>query len=74
MSGRDPQPTATDAHEPRRGCEGEVRNCERVSDGQEPRHPVRYEPPRVEQALTPEDLEQEVLYAGEPTADETTDG
>jgi hypothetical protein len=50
-----------------------VRNCERASDGQEPRHPVRYEPPRVEQALTPEDLEQEVLYAGEPTADETID-
>ena len=29
--------------------------------------PVAYEPPRVEQVLTPVDLEHEVLYAGQPT-------
>ena len=25
-----------------------------------------YEPPRIERVVTPEDLESEVLYAGEP--------
>ena len=25
-----------------------------------------YEPPHIERALTPEDLEREALYAGEP--------
>jgi hypothetical protein len=31
------------------------------------REPVAgYEPPRVEQVLTPADLEREVLYAGPP--------
>lgn len=29
--------------------------------------PHGYEPPQVEQVLTPADLEREVLYAGEPT-------
>jgi hypothetical protein len=29
--------------------------------------PDGYESPRVEQVLTPDDLEREVLYAGEPT-------
>ena len=33
------------------------------------RSPPPYEPPRVEQALTPAELEQEVRYAGEPTGD-----
>jgi hypothetical protein len=27
-----------------------------------------YEPPHIERVLTPEDLEYEVLYAGEPGA------
>jgi len=26
--------------------------------------PVRYEPPRIELVLTPEELEREVMYAG----------
>ena len=29
--------------------------------------PGGYESPRVEQVLTPADLEREILYAGEPT-------
>jgi hypothetical protein len=29
--------------------------------------PGGYESPRVEQVLTPDDFEREVLYAGEPT-------
>ena len=28
-----------------------------------------YEPPRVERVLTPAELEQEILYAGDTTAD-----
>ena len=30
---------------------------------------VAYEPPRVERVLTPAELEQEILYAGDTTAD-----
>ncbi len=40
----------------------ELRDHERVMPG-------GYEPPRVEQVLTPAELEREVLYAGEPTAE-----
>jgi hypothetical protein len=29
--------------------------------------PAAYEPPRVERVLTPVELEQEILYAGEPS-------
>lgn len=29
--------------------------------------PEPYEAPRVEKVLTPEDLEREVIYAGEPS-------
>ena len=29
-----------------------------------PTAPLPYEPPRIEQVLTPEDLAREVLYAG----------
>jgi hypothetical protein len=29
--------------------------------------PVAYEPPRVERVLTPAELEEEILYAGEPS-------
>jgi hypothetical protein len=29
--------------------------------------PGTYEPPRVERVLTPAELEQEILYAGEPS-------
>lgn len=29
-----------------------------------PEAPRPYEPPRIEQVLTPEDLEREVVYAG----------
>ena len=46
------------------GCDGrdrELRHRERVMPG-------GYEPPRVEQVLTPAELEREVLYAGDPTA------
>jgi hypothetical protein len=32
------------------------------------------EPPHVEQVLTPAELEREVLYAGETTADSSVDG
>jgi hypothetical protein len=31
--------------------------------------PRGYEPPRVEQVLTPAELEREVLYAGDATGD-----
>jgi hypothetical protein len=31
--------------------------------------PCGYEPPRVERVLTPAELEREVLYAGDTTAD-----
>ena len=31
-----------------------------------PRDPAGYEPPRVERALTPGELEREILYAGGP--------
>jgi hypothetical protein len=40
----------------------ELRNHERVV-------PDGYEPPRVERVLTPAELEREVLYAGDQTAD-----
>ena len=32
-----------------------------------PTAPRPYEPPRIEQVLTPDDLEREVLYAGGPS-------
>jgi hypothetical protein len=31
--------------------------------------PVEYEPPQVEQVLTPADLECEILYAGDNSVD-----
>jgi hypothetical protein len=31
--------------------------------------PADYEPPRVERVLPPTELEQEILYAGDTTAD-----
>ena len=34
--------------------------------GESLRDPVEYEPPRVEQVLTPARLEHEILYAGAP--------
>jgi hypothetical protein len=39
---------------------------ETVSNRPERRLPDGYEPPRVEKALTPAELEREVLYAGTP--------
>jgi hypothetical protein len=39
---------------------------ETASNRPERRLPVGYEPPRVEKALTPAELEREVLYAGTP--------
>jgi len=36
-----------------------------------PRDAVGYEPPRVERVLTPADLEDEVLYAGVPSGQDT---
>jgi hypothetical protein len=36
--------------------------------------PDYYEPPRVEKALTPAELEQEILYAGADPQTDDTDG
>jgi hypothetical protein len=45
---------------------------ERAPGQPERRVPAGYEPPRLERVLTPADLEREILYAGDETAD--TDG
>ena len=38
-------------------------------DERVPERSSTYEPPRVEQVLTPTELEEEILYAGATTAD-----
>ena len=42
---------------------------ERVPDQRDKLEPVEYEPPRVERVLSPAELEREILYAGDVSAD-----
>jgi hypothetical protein len=45
-------------------------STEPVFDTPPPSEPRAYEPPRIELHLTPEALEREILYAGEPPSQE----